>query len=226
VELDLWEGAKACACLRRADLLESIALGDMGKEKSMPHDWKRRQIFEQIIREVGTYTRLAGQVVKLNQEYEHLREFLSKMEEKFSKELKILCSEKARALLAEHITRFRIQKQSVSPKKAELWRAHINWAPGAFDLRYRAVLERERDLDAAFQVRVAAILRVYLSKESGISLRTISRLVVLVYLSAGLAGDRHDEAIICNGGRRLEIRNVEQRLRRAGLDRLFDYYEE
>ena len=79
---------------------------------------------------------------------------------------------------------------------------------------------------AAFQIRVAAILRVYLSKESGISLRTISRLVVLVYLSAGLAGDRHDEAIICNGGRRLEIRNVEQRLRRAGVDRLFDYYEE
>src|SRR5260370_1499190 len=79
VELDLWEGSEACASLRRADLLESIALGHRPKGKSMPRHWKRRLIFEQIIREVATYRRLAGQVVELNQEYERLREFLSKM---------------------------------------------------------------------------------------------------------------------------------------------------
>jgi hypothetical protein len=84
---------------------------------------------------------------------------------------------------------------------------------------YREDLEKLPDLDARFQTRLGAILRHSLHR---VSLKTISRLVVLCYICGELAEGHEDHLVIKqldNKSKRneLTIDAVYQKLRDAEL---------
>ncbi len=63
-------------------------------------------------------------------------------------------------------------------------------------ITYPRPLAKRIDFDKRFQIRVAVILRRYLSGDFGISLRTISRLVALTYLAGGLGREQDDRLLV------------------------------
>jgi hypothetical protein len=79
---------------------------------------------------------------------------------------------------------------------------------------YLRQLVKRIDLDARFQVRVAVILRSYLSRDY-ISLITISRLTLLTYICGNL-GKMHDGKLIVDG-REITVLAVDQKIRDAHL---------
>jgi hypothetical protein len=92
-------------------------------------------------------------------------------------------------------------------------------------------LGREIDLDGLFQRRLAWVLRFWLPHPKRIHLRTISRLVVLVYLCAELVEEREKNVQYRRGGvvsrvpelvtrqsnRVLSLSGLDQKLRATGL---------
>jgi hypothetical protein len=83
------------------------------------------------------------------------------------------------------------------------------------DAAYPAELVKRIDLDRRFQVRVALILRSYLFRGCGVSLKTIARLVVLTYISGGI-GRKLEEYLSIKGRKKpINVSNVDLKLRNA-----------
>jgi hypothetical protein len=86
---------------------------------------------------------------------------------------------------------------------------------------YLPPLKQERNLDSTFQIRVGDLLRKYGTNPWGkrLSLITISRLVLLVYICAELATDIDGHLTIwgSNPHRRLTVERTYETLRSAGL---------
>lgn len=82
-------------------------------------------------------------------------------------------------------------------------------------------IRQERNLDTTFQVRVGDLLRKYVPNPYGcrLSLITISRLVLLVYICAGLADEVEGNLTIwaSNPARHLSVDRTYETLRDAGL---------
>ena len=82
-------------------------------------------------------------------------------------------------------------------------------------------LRQERNLDSTFQIRVGDLLRDYAPNPYGnrLSLLTISRLVLLVYICAELATDIEGHLIIWgrDSPRKLTVERTYETLRNAGL---------
>ena len=85
--------------------------------------------------------------------------------------------------------------------------------------KYPRDLVRQIDLDTRFQVRVAALLRHYLLKDFGITLRTISRLTVLTYICGKLREEGPDHLYSNPKSRRgrITVGGVDQKIRAAGV---------
>lgn len=83
--------------------------------------------------------------------------------------------------------------------------------------RYPERLLKRIQLDRRFQVRVATILRHYLPKRDGISLKTISRFTVLTYIAGSLGEEREDDLILERRKRPINVVNVDQIIRNAGI---------
>jgi hypothetical protein len=83
------------------------------------------------------------------------------------------------------------------------------------------LLEQERNLDTTFQIRVGDLLRKYAQNPYGrrLSRLTVSRLVLLVYICAGLATDIDGDLIIWGSdpSRKLTVDRTYDTLRNAGL---------
>ena len=83
------------------------------------------------------------------------------------------------------------------------------------------LLEQERNLDTTFQIRVGDLLRKYIPNPYGrrLSLLTISRLVLLVYICANLATDVDGLLTIWGSDphRKLTVDQTYETLRNAGL---------
>ncbi len=106
-------------------------------------------------------------------------------------------------------------KQRVHPRPPADFRS---WAERFNKFKYPERLLRRIDLDSRVQVRIAVVLRFYLDLEdTGISRMTIARLVVLAYICGGLAEVSAGECVIKGTGDPLEIKDVEQKLQRAGV---------
>jgi hypothetical protein len=82
-------------------------------------------------------------------------------------------------------------------------------------------LRQERNLDTIFQVRVGDLLREFVPNPYGrrLPLQTISRLVLLVYICAGLARDLDGSLTICKSDppRILTVDKTYETLRDAGV---------
>jgi hypothetical protein len=80
-------------------------------------------------------------------------------------------------------------------------------------------LRRQLDLDARLQIQAAKMFRTFLHEDQGVSVRTIARLVVLVYQTAGLASEMGTEGFlrIVDSRRKITVRSVEEKLRRKGI---------
>ncbi len=78
---------------------------------------------------------------------------------------------------------------------------------------YPTALAKRIDLDKRFQIRVAVILRRYLSGEFRISLRTISRLVALTYLAGGLGREQDDRLLVEGRKRPITVGGIDQKIR-------------
>ncbi|MFY9528821.1 MAG: hypothetical protein WAR24_07915, partial [Candidatus Acidiferrales bacterium] len=82
---------------------------------------------------------------------------------------------------------------------------------------------REIELDTRLQVQSAKMFRTFLHKDEGVSLRTIARLVVLVYFVAGLASEKKEREEpdgrlwITDSQRVVTWRTVEDKLRRKRI---------
>ena len=79
-------------------------------------------------------------------------------------------------------------------------------------------INRGIDLDTRLQSQSAKMLRTFLHRDDGVSLRTIARLVVLVYLAAGLASEGKDGCLlIADSKHPITWRTVEDKLRRKRI---------
>jgi hypothetical protein len=76
------------------------------------------------------------------------------------------------------------------------------------------IINRGIDLDTRLQFQCAKIFRIFLR---AVSVRTIARLIVLVYWTTGLAMVKDDELWVVNERRRLTVRSVEEKLIRNGF---------
>jgi hypothetical protein len=92
------------------------------------------------------------------------------------------------------------------------------WAERFNKFKYPAKLNRRIDVDSRYQVRFAVVLRHFLKRNmSGVSLKTIGRLVVLTYICGDLAVERDGKLTIPDTGKDLGVGAVDQKLREAGL---------
>jgi len=84
----------------------------------------------------------------------------------------------------------------------------------------KASINREIDLDTRLQLQIAKMFRTFLHKDEGVSLRTIARLVVLVYKVAGLASivSKDGPLVLVGSERTITCRSVEDILRRNRID--------
>jgi len=71
------------------------------------------------------------------------------------------------------------------------------------------IIDREISLDTRLQLQCAKMLRIFLR---AVSVRTIARLIVLVYWITGLALEKDDALWIVNEGRRITVRSVVEKL--------------
>jgi len=108
---------------------------------------------------------------------------------------------------------------SADPTK-RMWPVYIDEENQVYPFpRYPTKLVKRIDLDTLFQLRVGAILRMWLPRGYGVSLRTISRLTVLTYI-CGELGKEHDDKLLVPAGKRereITVGLVDQKLRAAGL---------
>jgi hypothetical protein len=82
------------------------------------------------------------------------------------------------------------------------------------------------DADERFQVSAAKILQQFIRKKDGVTLQTIARLVILVYLAANFADTDEGHATIVlakntpekTPAKKLKVGPVAQKLKREGLD--------
>ena len=61
------------------------------------------------------------------------------------------------------------------------------------------------------------MFRTFLHRDEGVSLRTIARLVVLVYYIAELATENQKDGCLWTSNRVITVRSVEDKVRRKGI---------
>jgi hypothetical protein len=85
-------------------------------------------------------------------------------------------------------------------------------------LQRRTDINRGIDLDTRLQIQSAKMLRTFLHRDDGISRRTIARLVLLVYVAAGLAYEKDGFLRIVDSPRALSLRGIEEKLEGIQID--------
>jgi hypothetical protein len=215
-ESDLWEGHLACKELKRAGLLRTAMLEapSSGKKKVfIKRDWRFADELNHIHREVMIYLDHRGKVVAWNQEATKLKRSFLKME----KECKSLRGKLKTHDFQEMLFRYIVQLSKDISRMGRVWQGPLGvWGEVLNKPKPLQKPYREMDLDTRFQIRVARLLRFSLCTKDCISLQTVARLVLLVYLVAGLLEDRKDKAIILHSQHELKVPDIAQTLRRTG----------
>lgn len=211
----VWEGQRAVAELKRSVITKeptgervstlSFVMGDP------VHRWRPNEMLKKVFYEVIDYKK---QKVRRQSEFRQTEELFAGIYRKLTKNASRANDEFVKYVLnnsAKSIERTRVAVRDFEARThsplgiwEELWPNHP---------RVQRV-GRRIDLDSRLQIQVAKMLRIFLIKEDGVSRRTVARLVVLVYLIAGLASERKDRGRlwIDNSQHLLSVRAVEEKL--------------
>lgn len=226
-----WEGRLACSDLKRAGLLhvclfeEDKSLGFNGEA-----DWRSKLQFQEFEAAVAVYEADAKELLNSAEKDPEIRisaEAVNKLRPlihaRYGREIKDQAKVMLRLLEKEKSRRI---QRSQGPRD-ELFYA----SAGAFSTALRDLVKapsRGCDLDSRFQQAIGFMLTIPLRNQydGGVRFRTISRLVLLFYLAAGLATYRWDdieqsgtvETVITK--KPLEVFVIDQNLRRAKLHEL------
>jgi hypothetical protein len=214
-----WDGFRAIEELKRAGYSEGNDRRSMitfvrcdPDEKSRPLEMlrkvfaevtdykKRRRAWQKEFRDVDAFMAKLRKSVDLKQA------------ETNGRLLKRLLSNTGLAIKRRH--RILANFKSGSPGRPPLGPWERLWSQHA-----RAeIINREIDLDTRLQVQCAKMFRIFLHEDEGVSLRTIARLVVLVYKASGLASEIWKDGFLRlpDSQRAITVRSVEEKLRRKG----------
>lgn len=102
---------------------------------------------------------------------------------------------------------------SILPDEVKQWEQAFN------QVRSPKPLAKRIDLDQEFQLRTAVVLRHFIPRSCGVSLQTISRLVVLTYICGELAQEENSRLVVgrVTGNRKLTPGAVVQKLQFAKI---------
>src|SRR5467141_3780746 len=222
-----WDGFRAVAELQSAGYAQKSKATPQDDERvSMfdfvlckpGHRWRPKQMLGNILGEVEDYRQ---QKRDWNEKYRKTELFLARIGRSTFLRSKRVGAEVLKQLLMNTANLIEEQRRLVKNLRnptqrsplgvwEQLWPNHIR----------RASIKREIDLDTRLQLQTAKMLRTFLHKDEGVSLRTIARLVVLVYKTAGLASlDSEDGTLFIAGSRRtITCRSVEEILRHNRID--------
>lgn len=244
---EYWEGKPAYDELKAKGFLKAVNLEEplWTKERLKLKDWRAREAIRDISALLRLYHDHAGKVVVLNARYREGDRFLKLMLRRFEKKSQALAGSDVEKALQECGNEIEHRRRKL--EEARLAQINRVWEqpPGVMgairnDHKYRKRPTREDHLDTLFQIQLALILRTFLPKpgyvwvpkraskkarkvfkrSSGISRRTIARLVVLTYIVAGLVRlNRYRGLQLRYTGNKLRVTNVEQTLKRGGVDR-------
>jgi len=216
---DLWEGPRAVGELRQtAGYLDFILCRPDGRPAP-------RSMLRGVLDEVEHYR---AKKEAWQKEFRDTEIFLAKIERKAERQSTKTATVDLKNIL--HTVALGIEKQRLAvnsylntDKKGSP--LGLVWAE-IWPLPARTViLNREIDLDMRFQFRCAKMFRIFLR---ALSVRTIARLIVLVYWTTGLATVENNALWIANKRRRITVRSVEEKLIRnrfPGKTRDFSLHE-
>jgi len=233
VSPDLWDRGSVVTDLEQANLLEFTSLQGTS--------WSRRQraLVKKVAKEIAGYRAYGEQTARLDQWFTNLKRYLRTTEQRLSAESKRSKIPDVGALLHRTSDLIKRARHEVSRMERVFWKSGppVDWLSV---LAIQRVGGRRHpniiwEIDGRFQVRLAGFLGEFLSAEQRVrlkrskgpadnkpvDLKTISKLILLVYLVAGLAVDEGGGVFLRLGAetpRQLTAKNIDQNLKRAGID--------
>jgi hypothetical protein len=226
-----WEGRQAYAELKRTGYLDRVRLQDKSDEGSargsglahftVTHDLPK------ICAEIAAYRRYLGSAKTQIEFQKDSKEWLRCEADRVRKKAKFWQNREPTLMrdmnrIAKEIDR---AARGVRTRFEKRWSSPLPvFAP---PIRGHDKLAQARQLDSRFQVRLAVIFRADMPKnpfpgrkgESGPSLRTIARLIVLFLVCADLAEEREGQVKLRYNGRTITVSGVLQQLQGADIDR-------
>lgn len=202
---DLWEGPRAVSELRReAGYLDFILCKPAGR---LPSTW----MLQGVLGEVEDYRK---QKEAWQKEFRDTEIFLAAIERKAERQSRKTATVHLKNIL--HTVALGIEEQRIAVKSyldrdkkgSPLGAAWEQFWPRRARIDF---INRGIDLDMRLQFQCAKIFRIFLR---AVSVRTIARLIVLVYWTTGLAIVKEDELWIVNERRRITVRSVEEKMTR------------
>jgi hypothetical protein len=214
---DLWDGYRAVAELKGAGHPEGEGRRSMITfVRCDPEEkWRPREMLRKVFVEVWDYKR---QRVSWAKEFRESELLLAKIERKVALKTVKLNHSSLRRLMSNTAAAIERRRKILSkfinrsPFRSPLGSWENLWP----HLTRAEIVRPEVDLDTRLQLQCAKMFRTFLHEDEGVSLRTIARLVVLVYKAAGLASEINKESYlrIADSGRPIKVRAVEEKLRR------------
>jgi hypothetical protein len=214
---DLWKGHAAVEELKRANnydgsMLESM-LGFVRCDSAQ--GWRPREMLRKVFAEVTEYKR---QRISLQKEFRDAELLLAQLERAVT----------LRNIRTNHplLKRFLSNTAEVVERRRKIVSKFISRLPlrsplGAWEklwpqLKRGEITRLAVDLDTRLQLQCAKMFRTFLREDEGVSLRTIARLVVLVYKAAGLASEIKNDGVLRlpDSHHAISVRSVEEKLRR------------
>jgi hypothetical protein len=202
---DLWEGPQAVGELRReAGYLDFILCKPAGRR---PPVW----MLQGILGEVADY-RMQKQAWQ--QEFRDTEIFLAKIGRESELQSKKTATVHLKDIL--HKAALGIEEQRIAVKSYMDTGKKVSLPGGAWEKLWphRArieIINRGIALDTRLQLQCAKMLRTFLR---AVSVRTIARLIVLVYRTTELAIVKNDALWIVSERRRISVRSVAEKLAR------------
>lgn len=211
----VWGGRFAVSELRRKGIYDFL----VGNGKSGT-GWQSQDLCERIVDEISDYLSEAKSLTKSR--FDKIDAFLQSLAEKVRKHEEKAADSTIKALLK------RLQKDVEKYQRSaeRLRQERRDWHFGAWkslwpEVPRKNLVVRRIDLDTRLQVEVFKVLADYLGPEEGrkrVNLETIARLVLLVYLAAGLAHENETGIIVAHAtGVKVSVRNIRENVRNAGL---------
>jgi hypothetical protein len=187
---DLWDGNRAVKELKRA--------GYAIKRKSLPeqrismlsfvcchadHGWRPREMLRKVLWEVEDYKR---QKLAWQKEFRKTELFIARIARQVHLRSKGTTDPHLKKVLRTTAVQIEQGRPLLKEFSDPAYRSPLGVWERMWPGDTRKEVSRGIELDSRLQVQTAKMFRTFLHQDEGVSLRTIARLVVLVYLVAGL----------------------------------------